>query len=393
MTDAAPDSTPALRDLQPVHDSSGEPPVEDFGLCLSGGGYRAMLFHAGALWRLNEAGLLKGLKRISSVSGGSITAAVLGLHWSGLVWRGDVAENLDELVVDPVRALAGETVDFWAVARGGISPFSTIGERVASAYRDHLFGRATLQALPDDKRGEGPRFVICATNLESGVLFRFSRPYAADYRVGTIHNPEIALADAVAASSAFPPVLSPFEIDLREQSWKTERGNDLVEAEWRGEIKLSDGGVYDNLGLEPVWKSCGTVLISDGGGQTPDDADPPSGWPLQTLRVLKVIDNQVRSLRKRQAVGSYKTGMRAGTYWGIRSDVADYKLPDAFEAPQEVTKKLAETPTRLAKLDATHQERLINWGFVSSDTALRKWVMPPGSKRPDRLPYPDAGLG
>src|SRR5262245_28221555 len=43
-------------------------------LCLSGGGYRAMLFHLGALWRLNEAGLLSQLKRISSVSGGSITA-------------------------------------------------------------------------------------------------------------------------------------------------------------------------------------------------------------------------------------------------------------------------------------------------------------------------------
>lgn len=389
MTDAAPDPTPALRDLQPVHDVSGAPPVADVGLCLSGGGYRAMLFHAGALLRLNEAGLLKGVKRVSSVSGGSIAAATLGLHWNGLVWRGDVAENLDELVVDPVRALAGETVDLWAVAKGGASPFSTIGEHVAHAYREHLFGRATLQALPDDAKGKGPRFVICATNLESGVLFRFQRPYVADYRVGTIRNPEIELADAVAASSAFPPVLSPFELDLRDQTWETVRGNDLVEAEWRGEIKLSDGGVYDNLGLEPVWKSCGTVLISDGGGQAPDDADPPSGWPLQTLRVLKVIDNQVRSLRTRQAVGSYEAGLRQGTYWGIRSDV---KLPDAFEAPRELTRSLAETPTRLAKLDAVHQERLINWGFVSSDAALRTWVVP-GTARPDRLPYPGAGLG
>src|SRR5262245_35509598 len=38
-------------------------------LCLSGGGYRAMVFHIGALWRLYEAGLLGGIKRISSVSG------------------------------------------------------------------------------------------------------------------------------------------------------------------------------------------------------------------------------------------------------------------------------------------------------------------------------------
>ena len=48
-------------------------------LCLSGGGYRAMVFHIGVLWRLYETGLLHDIKRISSVSGGSITAGVLAL--------------------------------------------------------------------------------------------------------------------------------------------------------------------------------------------------------------------------------------------------------------------------------------------------------------------------
>jgi NTE family protein len=72
----------------------------------------------------------------------------------------------------------------------------------------------------------------------------------------------------------------------------------------------------------------GGVLISDGGGQAPDDADPPADWPRQILRVLKVIDNQVRELRKRQAIGSYRAGLRARAYRGIRSAVADYRLAD-----------------------------------------------------------------
>src|SRR5262245_53785101 len=59
-------------------------PQAGIALCLSGGGYRAMLFHVGALWRFAELGYLKKLDRISSVSGGSITAAVLGLKWSAL---------------------------------------------------------------------------------------------------------------------------------------------------------------------------------------------------------------------------------------------------------------------------------------------------------------------
>jgi NTE family protein len=384
-----PEREEAVRELQPVLDIPDEPPREKLGLCLSGGGYRAMLFHLGALWRLNHAGLLKGLDRVSSVSGGSITAATLGLNWPRLEWGDDAAANLEELVVRPVRALADETIDVSSVLEG-FAPFTSVGKRVAHAYREHLFGRETLQALPGG--APDPRFVICATNLESGVLFRFSQPYAADYRVGRIDSPEIELADAVAASSAFPPILSPFEIDLREADWRTMPGNELVEPRWRDKIDLSDGGVYDNLGLETVWKRCETVLISDGGGQTPDDPNPPNDWPRQSLRVLHLIDNQVRSLRKRQAVGSFKLGLRGGTFWGIRSHVADYALDGALDADPTLTVKLAATPTRLKKLDDARQERLVNWGYVICDTAVRKWVKK-GLARPDRLPYPDAGLG
>jgi NTE family protein len=67
--------------LAPVQALGNEHVQDGIALCLSGGGYRAMLFHVGALWRLNELGYLAKLDRISSVSGGSITAALLGLRW------------------------------------------------------------------------------------------------------------------------------------------------------------------------------------------------------------------------------------------------------------------------------------------------------------------------
>lgn len=59
--------------IAPVSDLGGRYTEQGIGLCLSGGGYRAMIFHLGALIRLNESGYLFQLKRISSVSGGSIT--------------------------------------------------------------------------------------------------------------------------------------------------------------------------------------------------------------------------------------------------------------------------------------------------------------------------------
>src|ERR1044072_6420715 len=87
-------------------------PAPGVALCLSGGGYRAMLFHLGALWRLNDAGLLRGLVRVSSVSGGSITAGVLGLAWTKLQFdNNNTAINLRELLIDPVRRLADKPID------------------------------------------------------------------------------------------------------------------------------------------------------------------------------------------------------------------------------------------------------------------------------------------
>jgi NTE family protein len=204
---------------QPASTLPGEDtsPTDGTALCLSGGGYRAMLFHVGVLWRLNEAGILGRLDRISSVSGGSITAGVLGLHWGELEFDDTgVAKEFEEQLVVPVRRMAGIGIDVAAVLSGLGLPFTSISDRLVKAYRKHLFGKATLQHLPDE-----PRFVINATNLESGALMRFSKPYLADYRVGQVRNPDLPLAVAVAASSAFPPVLSPCTIDLEHESWVT----------------------------------------------------------------------------------------------------------------------------------------------------------------------------
>lgn len=361
-----------------------------------------MLFHLGSLWRLNELGYLKQLTRVSSVSGGSITAAVLGLRWNRLEFGADgVAANLEAEVVAPVRGLAGRTVDAPAVTVGLLAP-GGIGGRLAAAYRRHLFGNATLQSLPADE--EGPRFVINATNLQSGVLWRFSRPYTWDYRVGKIADPEIPLGFAVAASSAFPPFLAPVRLRFSDSDFVPGSGDDLQRPPYTTRPTLADGGVYDNLGLEAAWKRCATVLISDGGG-----AMPPEGgrlgpfaawrwrdWGTQSVRVLKTIDNQVRSLRKRQAIAGFtepvgSPARRAGTYWGIRSDIDDYGLASHLPVDQVRAEELAATPTRLARLDAATQESLVNWGYAICDTAMRRWVVDADAAAP-ALPYPGRPL-
>lgn len=355
-------------------------------LCLSGGGYRAMLFHVGLLWRLNEAGLLRRLTRVSSVSGGSITAGVLAMNWNDLAFVDDVATSFRDVVVSPVRTLARTDIDVSSVLRGAALPWVSIAEQVEKVYDRILYQGATLQDLPDE-----PRFVFNATNLESGVLVRMSKPYLADYRVGRIHDPTLPLALVVTASSAFPPFLSPCHLDLHDAEWITDPGNDLADRRgFRDDVSLCDGGVYDNLGIETAWKRYRTVLVSDAGGQMGAEPDVPGDWGRGLVRVLSVIDNQVRALRKRQVVDSLRAGDRDGMYVGIRSTLGGFPVPDPIAADPAVTGRLAELSTRLDAMPEELQELLINWGYVVADAGLRSYVDQQADR--GRLPYPERPL-
>jgi NTE family protein len=366
--------------IQSIEEGAREP-EEGAALCLSGGGYRAMVFHIGALWRLYDAGHLQRLKRISSVSGGSITAGLLALKWSKLSFDpARLQQDFVKELVTPLRAMASETIDEQAIVLGLILP-GRVSDRVAAAYEHHLFGAATLQDLPDT-----PRFVINATNVQSGVLWRFMKPYMRDYRVGEVKSPMLNVSQAVAASSAFPPVLSPVELRLNPASFTPNSGTDLQRTPFTSKVILSDGGVYDNLGLETAWKRYKTILVSDAGGKMQPEEEPKSDWARHAYRVLDLVDNQVRALRKRQVIDSFKNGTRTGAYWGIRTDIADYQLPSALVCTYQRTVRLAEIPTRLKRLDDVVQERLINWGYAVCDAALRKHV-DPALTAPAAFPY------
>lgn len=363
-------------------------PQEGVALCVSGGGYRAMLFHVGALWRLNELGWLARLDHVSSVSGGSITAGTLGLNWGNLAFDASgMAGDFSTQLVKPIRKLAGRTIDVWAVIAGILTPGRTISEMVARAYDSAVFDGATLQDLPDE-----PRFVINATSLQTGVLWRFSKAYMADYTIGLVPNPTVELARAVAASSAFPPVLSPLKLKLDPGSFDGQGRGANYKRPFNAKAVLSDGGVYDNLGLETAWKSCMTVLVSDGGGHMRPEGTVARDWVRQAIRVNAVIDNQVRDLRKRETIAGFQRAERRGAYWGIRSHIADFgPPPGSLPCPPDQTALLAATKTRLKAIDATLQERLINWGYAICDAAMRRWVVPQALP-PEGFPFPEAGV-
>lgn len=336
------------------------------GLCLSGGGYRAMLYHTGALVRLNEFGLLSQLREIASVSGGSIAAAALALSWRGLQFdaRGR-ADNLEETFVIPVMRFARVGIDVKAIALGFLPGLSAAGE-IARAYDRHMFHGATMQDLPDR-----PRFTFMATNLQTGSGWRFAKEYAADHRVGRIERPNLLLSRVVAASSAFPPFLSPVHVVLEPGTVQPMDGADLHRAPFTECAILTDGGVYDNLGLERIWRRCRTILVSNAGRSTPELGAPSGRWMGQLYRTLNLVQQQAENCRKRILFGVHNLKQRRVAYWSIDTPISAYGLTDGVTMAPEATSVAAKIRTRLNHFSTTEAELVLHAGYAGADASLR----------------------
>ncbi|RRH94822.1 patatin-like phospholipase family protein [Mesorhizobium tamadayense] len=372
----------------PAGSSPSDDKIEhyDLGLCLSGGGYRAMLFHAGVLCRLNEAGLLAKIDMVSSVSGGSIAAGLLAVLWPRLTFANGVASNFHELYLTKILAFSQVFLDAPSILKGVLNPFSSAAREVAASYERHLFDGSgpTLKSLIGR-----PWFVFCSSNLSTGSLFRMSNRYIADYRIGVAKHADLPVATAVAASSAFPPFLSPLRLDLTQFEWENDRLDASVGPPIpAGRAVLTDGGVYDNHGIEPALKRCRWLLVSDAGAPWQASGSGYWNWFSQLKRVLDTTDNQVRSLRRRDLVARFQAAKDAealpndaarpdyaatrGVYWSITSK------PDTAEPTfvQSAAIAPADIGTSLHFLGAKETVDLVNWGYCASDQALRSWYAP-----------------
>lgn len=359
---------------------------EGVGLALSGGGFRAMLFHLGSFWRLNELGMLPKLSRISGVSGGSLLLGRLAVKWASLEFESGVAKNFREEVAQPVLRFSNRLVDAPAVLLG-LLPWVS-GARVAAGfYARHLVGRATLQDVPDE-----PRFVFNATHLASATGWRFSKPYMGCYRLGLVHRPRVALAVAMAASAAFPPFLSPLTLSLDPDLFEQTEGADLYsQRKLRRTVSLTDGGVYDNLGLETVWRRYRTVIASDAGAALSVKPGRFCLWTKQLMRVVDTTTEQARALRRRALVADFKEGRKDGTLWRTGTDIREYPASCPFDVHPDWRFQLSAIRTRLNPFKEEERRRLVNWGYLVSDVALRSHVVEQ-VEPPPSLPFPDYGF-
>lgn len=364
----------------------------DIGLCLSGGGYRATLFHSGVLRRLNELGILSNpaLRTITSVSGGSITSAFLATAFRWPLQAPVDESEWDERFSVRLRALTRRNIRTGSFLRGLLPGRSTVAE-IAGRYDDAL-GPTPLSTLP-------AQFTICATDLSFGVNWEFRGDGMGSYRTGKVPVPGgWTLGRAVAASSCFPPVFQPLRVSRDLGKWSGAI-DDSDEAWERGmaDLRLSDGGVYDNMGIEPVWASSpgssghhGWVLVSDAGGLFSEA--PDEGLPSRVRRYQAIQENQARSLRKRWLIDSFLRGHVRGAYWGMGSARERYAPGDTLGYSKELARHvIARIRTDLDAFSHAEIAVLENHGYLLADVAVRTHCAPlvsPGAL-PLRVPWPE----
>lgn len=359
-------------------------PRRGTALCLSGGGYRAALFHLGAMLRLHATGRLHGLEAISAVSGGSIAAAWLATRYvrgrhdgeSFAAWCARIDFLAD--VVEPFRRVASRDRRSWPVLAtlpwNWLWP-STRVRMLTASYRDAFEG-VELRDLPAT-----PRVVFCATDLTFGANWEFSRRRCGDFQAGYLRrHGKITLATAVAASSCFPPLFGPLRLDRRAGDFLRGAPRSPELEALRDRIELTDGGVYDNLATEPVLKSAAEVLVSDAGA--PFEFVAGQNALRRLLRYAGVVGNQAVALRKRLLFRGFAAGEPAGAYWhlGERRDAG----ADGYSLG--LCARIARIRTDLDRFTAAEFEVLVNHGYFScaeglANSATRR---PP----PAAWPYP-----
>ncbi|MCI0376219.1 MAG: patatin-like phospholipase family protein [Gemmataceae bacterium] len=357
-------------------------------------GFRATVFHLGAIQRLNELGVLARLSTITSVSGGSILNGVLATRWSRLKLAADGRySNLREEIGVPVRDFCAKDLRTPILVGTRLNPINwgelvRDGFSVSANFLADGYARLYDSSLADipAPSSQVPRFIFCATNVRTGACWHFhAGPEArmGDFYTGYCDARWVRVSEAVAASSAFPPAFSAFRLRTpkdssfsRDDPWGefrvvSSKRSDEQHGVRNEPVFLTDGGIYDNLAVEPVWDRYRMLLVSDAG--RPFQAVRRIGQALipRLLRVAEISMEQVRAVRQRWLVADFQEKKRIGAIWTLHTRLEDFPITDARGYGKGARELLKRVRTDLDGFSDGEIACLENHGYSIADAALR----------------------
>lgn len=377
----------------------------EMGLALSGGGMRAAVFHLGVLGRLASEGLLENVVFVSTVSGGSLgTGLVYSL--AGNRWPTS-EEYLTDVKVRAKRLITTVDIQRAALTRLFWKPWRLITPGRWANILSEVLGqrwnmRGTISDLP-----EKPRWIVNATSYETGKNWRFTPHRMGDYEFGYVSNPPVSIADAVAASAGYPLLIGFLSLDTADYNWwRFEDGSTSVTQPHKPEhqrVHLWDGGVYDNLGVEALFKigrglrpGYNFLVVSD--ASTALDTGKRYLIVQQARRLLAIAMDQIRSLRTRTIFHHFARDPGSGVYLLMaktaREALSDANIPD--NVIEEVVtgcmsdqkaREAARFSTTLRKVSESDFDGIYRHGWEVADCNLRAhrpdlFASIPAEKRP-----------
>lgn len=282
------------------------------GLALSGGGSRAIAFHLGCLRALNDLGILSKINVLSTISGGS----VIGAYYAYTPQKS--FEEFESDVRDFLRRGFQWKIFFELMKPQNICACggSFVATRIDGGIAHLLKREPILQRFPsrsdlfyhvlnrdvfpgikmDSLRRDNLQVVIGACELRTGSAFRFGNDKSGGWRHGQIVSENIDVALAVAASAAFPILLPTFDRTFLFDKKGQQKKHRVV---------LTDGGVYDNLGLqvlEPGRDSefslhtfpCDFLIACNAGHGQDSGKGIPWGFLTRVKRSFEVVHRRVQ---------------------------------------------------------------------------------------------------
>lgn len=360
------------------------------GLALSGGGSRAIAFHLGCLRALHDRGLLEKVRVISSISGGSVIAAmyaysdepfetfdrrVVSLLRSGLVWKIARETLLTSLLPKAVwtNVTAGSAALACNVGRRcsgllsavGLSVF-TRGQLMYAPLRRRASRTVALERVLANSIVGGHRMpqvarpnldvVINATELRTQTAFRFGSRSSGSWRFGRIVDNSVSVAKAVSASAAFPVLLPALDEEF---------AFDLKGVQSKERVILTDGGVYDNLGvtcLEPGRSPdysinafpADYIICCDAGHGQPAGVNRPYWWSTRMQESFATTHRRVQTSTYARLHQQAEAGLIKGfilPYLGQQDDKLPHRPPDLVPRSQAMAYPTNFSPMSQANID------------------------------------------
>lgn len=367
----------------------------NIGLSLSGGGFRATVFHLGVLARLAEAGLMEEVTCVSTVSGGSLCAS-LAFAQNAQRWPSS-ADLMHKVIPQARELLTTQDLQLDLIRRVLRLPVRLLHTRAddLSWLLQRRWGvTGSLGSLP-----EHPRWLINATCYETAQTWHFERSRMGDGVFGYSHDTDIPLGDAVAASCGFPGLIGALALDTAGRSWfqycdPWQATEAPIQPGFR-RVHLWDGGVSDNLGVEGLhsflngWqRDVDMLIVSDGCSSL--RSEPYRPWKAAERMVRGIMMEQIRTLRFRSLLERFVNHTDSGCYVQIGRTCEDIlvltgrqgwldQLGSDCLGENEVN-RAAAIPTTITRLSQDTFELLFRHGFEVADYTMH-------ACHPDHFPY------